>query len=63
MLDDILTYKSLETCGDSLFTNIISFVYRYRSYERFLKNISICRQTHYLTQRFSLTGRPCVQIR
>ena len=34
MLDDILTYKSLETYGDSLFTNRISFANRYPSYEK-----------------------------
>ena len=30
---------------------------------RDLKKNSICRQAHYLTQRFSLTGRACVRIR
>ena len=27
------------------------------------KNIYICMEAHYLTKRFSLTDRPCVQIR
>ena len=26
------------------------------------KNISICRQAHYLTKKISLIGRPCVRI-
>ena len=29
----------------------------------FFMNIPICKQAHYLTQRFSLAGRPCVRIR
>ena len=30
--------------------------------QEIFENISICRQAHYLTQRFSLTGRPCIRI-
>ena len=35
----------------------------YCSDGKFKKYISICRQAHYLTQRFLLTGRPWVWIR
>ena len=42
---------------------ITSFACPYRSYERFKKYISICRQAHYLTLEFLVTGRPCIRIR